>query len=335
MHISLRHRLARRRFPRPVIFAIALGTLAAAASRASAKEPAMLGACGGTTCAHGFTCQVVPGACPLIACRDGETCPPCTPQDSYVCAPSTCATDADCGADMVCASLDSTQCPVSPPTACGPNMDCSRPVMTDPAGATSTCTTTTYHQCTPRWQLPCQTAADCGAGFTCDEQQSCGCSGGGTVGGGVTPSGSSTPSSGGSTQTPPDCTCTGTGTSACTIIPTVCNTDAECLPGWTCQDLPSVRSCAVSPGGQQTCDPPPAIVKNCAPPYSSSSGTAVAGTPTTPSHTGAKAVDAPSPFAGCALAGSERDSSGVASLLGLIMVAAAWFTRDRRRRPRR
>src|SRR5437764_10754971 len=114
MHISLRHRLARYRFPRPVIFAIALGTLATAASHASAKEPNLPppGACGGTTCAHGFTCQVVPGACPLIACRDGETCPPCTPQDSYVCAPSTCATDADCGADMVCASLDSTQCPV-------------------------------------------------------------------------------------------------------------------------------------------------------------------------------------------------------------------------------
>ena len=173
MHISLRHRLAQRRFPRPVIFAIALGTLAAAAtSRASAKKPNLRSRrFGGTTCAQGFTCQVVPGACPLIACRDGETCPPCTPQDSYVCAPSACATDADCGADMVCASLDSTQCPVSPPTeVCAPNMDCSRPVMTDPAGSTSNCTTTTYHQCTPRWQLPCQTAADCGAGFTCDEQ---------------------------------------------------------------------------------------------------------------------------------------------------------------------
>jgi MYXO-CTERM domain-containing protein len=322
MHISLQQ----RRFPQPVIFAIMLGTLAAtAASRAAAKEPAMppQSTCGDTTCAYGFTCQVIPGACPLIACRAGEVCPPCDPQSSYVCAPSACATDADCGADTVCAAHETTQCPTSPPT-CAPNTDCSPPVTTDPPGATSNCTTTTYRQCTPRWQLPCQTAADCGAGFTCDEQQSCGCSGGGTVGGGA-PSGTSTPPA--TSQTPPDCTCTGTGTSACTVIPTSCNTDAECLPGWTCQVVPSARSCAVSSDGQPTCDPPPAVVKNCAPPYSSSSGTAVAGTP--------KAVDAPSPFAGCAVAGSERDSSGLASLLGLIMVAAAWLTRDRRHHARR
>jgi hypothetical protein len=107
------------------------------------------------------------------------------------------------------------------------------------------------------------------------------------------------------------------------------------LPGWTCQDLPSVRGCAVSAGGQQTCDPPPAVVKNCAPPYSSSYGPPNTGTTTPPTHTGAKAIDAPSPFAGCALAGSERDSSGVASLLGLIMVAAAWSTRHRSHRARR
>jgi len=335
MPIPLRHRLAERRFLRPAIFAIAVGMLAAtAASRASAKEPALppQGACGDTTCAYGFTCQVIPGACPLIACRDGEACPPCAPQDSYVCAPSSCATDADCGAFMVCAPLETTQCSVSPPAeVCAPNTDCSPPATTDPAGATSNCTTTTYHQCTPRWQLPCQTAADCGAGFTCDEQQSCGCSGGGSIGGGATPSsGSSTPPA--MPQAPPNCTCTGTGTSACAVIPTVCDTDAECLPGWTCQVIPSVRSCTLSPDGQPSCDPPPAVTKNCAPPYSSPSGATVDGTPTAPGHEGAKAADAASNWAGCAMAGSEHDSSRVASLLGLIMIAAAWLTRHRRHR---
>ena len=289
MHIPSRHR---------VIFGIALGTLAAlAASRASAKTPAML-TCGNTTCAHGFTCQVTPGACPAIACLDGADCPPCIAQDSYVCVPSACATDADCGADMVCASHETTQCPVSPPT-CAPNQNCSPPAKTDPAGVPINCTTTTYHQCTPRWQLPCQVAAECGAGFTCDEQQSCGCSGGGTVGSGTTPSGASTPAAG--TETAPDCTCT--GTSACTVIPTVCNTDAECLLGWTCQVAPSSGGCAASPDGQQSCPPPPPVVKNCAPPYASSSGTVVSGTPTPPNHDSAKTDDAPSPFAGCTVAG--------------------------------
>jgi hypothetical protein len=191
-------------------------------------------------------------------------------------------------------------------------------VMTD-AGATSNCTTTTTHQCTPRWQLPCQTAADCGPGFTCDEQQSCGCSGGG---GTTPPSGTSTPPP--TTQTPPACACTGTGKFACTVIPTVCNADSECLAGWTCQAITSGTTCAVSSNGQQTCDPPPAVVKNCAPPASSSPSTAVTGTP--------KDLSPPSPFAGCAVAGSERESSGVASLLGLIMIAAVWLTRSRSRR---
>jgi hypothetical protein len=340
MHNPSRQKLAAATsmVPRPVLLALALGTLTVAvAGQASAQE-----ACGETTCPRGFTCQAVPTPCPLIACLDGQSCPVCTPQTSYVCAPADCASDSDCGAEMVCAGFESTQCPTTPPTpACAPNTDCSAPETKTPANWSTTCTTTTSHQCAPRWQLPCRVSADCGPGFTCQEQQSCGCSGGGATGAGTTTP-SSTPPAATGDPTPPDCTCTGTGTSACVAIPEVCATDASCLPGWTCQAVPSASGCSVSSDGQRSCDTPPDPPKNCAPPYSGIAtsggrGTAVGSSaPSTPNEGGAKAVDTAAPVGGCMAAGIGRDTSNPGSLLVLALIAAAWLpTMIRRRRARR
>jgi hypothetical protein len=143
--------------------------------------------CGETECPKGYTCETGTAGCPAIACMDGEVCKPCEPAQYSYCVPAACETDADCGAHMKCAAIEQKECtgetaPATEP--CEPNTECK--VTAAPVESVE-CTTTTIHQCQPQWTLPCETAADCGEGFACKEQESCWCSGSsGSVGGGST-----------------------------------------------------------------------------------------------------------------------------------------------------
>jgi hypothetical protein len=156
------------------------------ANPAAAQE-----ACGDSECPKGYTCETVPAACPAIACAPGSECPPC---DGTVeqCVAESCDSDADCDEQMVCLTRTITECATDAP-ACEPGTDCGS------AAAPTDCTAASYSACVPRWTLGCVTAADCGEGFSCEEQLSCsapGSPGTGTGTGGSTP-GSVPPSDGG------------------------------------------------------------------------------------------------------------------------------------------
>jgi hypothetical protein len=123
----------------------------------------------------------------------------------------TCATDADCGAGLVCETVGGTACacaagescdcpeatelkacmpgPCESDTDCGDGLICVSyevPCATPAIACTPDsecpepppCTPTTASVCAPRWVLPCEQASDCGEGFTCDPIEVCTCSGG-------------------------------------------------------------------------------------------------------------------------------------------------------------
>jgi len=223
-------------------------------------------ACGETTCPQGFVCETQPAPCPAIACAEGQECPPCD-ATMEVCAPASCTSQADCGADMVCAGFDVRDCGGSAPAEpCERGEDCAAPA------APAECSSTTAYECTPRWQLPCAADADCGAGFRCVELESCSCAGSPAAPGGS--GGGAEPAPGARAPSPapvdpdadPSCVCEPSGQKSCEVVETACATNAECAAGWTCQDNPE-GVCWADANGQTGCTPAdPARL--CAPPYS-------------------------------------------------------------------
>ena len=167
------------------------------------------------------------------------------------CEPGPCQTDSDCGPDMVCHSESYSECSGGGSVApCEPGTKCeAKPVMTE-----VTCTTKTRSFCAFHWQLPCNAAADCGAGFTCQPLITTSCSGGTPVSGGSGTGVGGTP--GGSTSDPtlpPDnCTTTTTFPGSCQPVATICNVDADCPANWLCQDVvtPPKRGGATGVGGE-------------------------------------------------------------------------------------
>ncbi|HLK36868.1 MAG TPA: MYXO-CTERM sorting domain-containing protein [Polyangiaceae bacterium] len=318
-------------------------------------------------CGHGFTCQVSGGtACPAIACAPNENCPPidCTPTITKECAPGACATDADCATGMVCYAQTATACPSSPPSAaCDPSGPCPTPAPFD-AGA---CTTTTTRSCVPRYLLPCTQSTDCGAGFTCMPDESCGCSGSATVvGAHTTGSPSAAPDASPPPPVPaedagaPTCTCAPTGTSRCVVNTVTCTTNADCPAMWTCVQPPSplVTCGGAGVGAPSSDDGGPAVdpcsgaapapqPSMCQPPYydtpGSFSDTGNASAPGAPqAATGSGNESAPAAGArpapsskndssgGCTVA---RGPTGTGAALGLGLMALLAIAR--RRAPRR
>src|SRR5215203_2838830 len=145
-------------------------------------------------CMPGYHCEAQTfTTCPDIACAPGTDCggaAACTTTMAYGCVSNPCVDDRDCSENTVCVTetsgCASQTSPAAPP--CEPGTDCKTPPADlIPPGA---CDPIVTKSCKPRYELPCNTAADCGAGFTCVAESSCGCSG-------------STPSSGGSTDPAP------------------------------------------------------------------------------------------------------------------------------------
>lgn len=137
----------------------------------------------GVECPKGFGChKYEAGACASAPpCGAGEKCeapPPCEVMTQWDCIPLSCDSDADCADFMICHAETYSECSggaaVAP--ACPPNQTCPTPA---PAPAPMTCTQKTTKQCTPRYALPCNAAADCGNGFSCEAPEQCSCSGSG------------------------------------------------------------------------------------------------------------------------------------------------------------
>jgi MYXO-CTERM domain-containing protein len=228
------------------------------ASPAAAQE-----ACGDTECPKGYECKTEEESCPAIDCANGEECPPCEPQEVEYCSPLPCASDADCASDMTCYSEDVEECT-------GGSAPCARPedggAAECPPPVEEECTTTRRSQCVPRYLLPCETASDCGAGFTCDEIQRCGCSSSaGSSGSDGDPSEPVPADSEAGTDSDPDCTCEPTGKFMCQAIVTACSSDTDCESGWTCIDNPE-GVCSSDSEGNTDCEPAdPARL--CVPPH--------------------------------------------------------------------
>jgi hypothetical protein len=256
--------------PFSVAFTRGLMALVAVAPLALAFEAEAEEACGDRSCPTGFRCETYPTACPDIDCADDSgSCPACEPGTEELCVPATCRSNADCAADMLCVTEERTRCDDSAAADCGDAREGEKPDCAPAPEAN--CTTERVSQCVPRWQLPCTSAADCGAGFTCDQRESCTCSGSSGSGGGGDP-GTPTPADAeerAATPAPDDCSCVPSGEFGCAVIETACTSDESCPAGWTCEENRE-GVCWSGPEGSG-CEPAEPA-KLCAPPYSNLGG---------------------------------------------------------------
>ena len=209
-------------------------------------------------CGKGLSCQVDAIAVPPVAiCSAGDA--GCQPVDTTAtvtmsCQAASCTTDADCGANMVCHGQPQTTCtgdtPVTekcdPTTGCDPN---AVPVAVPPV-----CTTTTVSKCAYKYELPCNTDAECGDGFTCQPTTYGMCTGSTPSSGGGTASsggGSASSGTGGAVGTetavppvPPDvdagaapgvtCTTVSTYPGYCSAKTIPCTAATDCPANWSC-----------------------------------------------------------------------------------------------------
>jgi hypothetical protein len=317
--------------------------------------------CGdGAACGVGFECSVVgaSGSCGSTPpCAPGAECPepePCVTTELYGCTPAHCSVNAECASGMVCHAwvqgCAQTDC------ACAPDVpDCG-------CGASTACEAKTVSMCTPRYLLPCQVAADCGEGFTCEAQMTDCASSGSSGASDPLPggSGAAPAPAGGSAGVPSEplpvagCDPQPTGQLHCVAKPINCTSAAQCPAGWSCEQEVNVTSPACAPGENCEARPAPEPVSAvCRPPYYGSissddletpttsngqgtgtkDGGTVSGTPGGTPNPEATNDDSPSSneSAACQM-GHAPASSGVVSLLTLL---GALFGLQRRRTSQR
>ena len=221
-------------------------------------------------------CQEVDLPCATIDCDpSSESCPqPECEGSEHVCVPAPCASDADCGGELVCLEVSYDICsPVAVPPPCDPAFEeCDSGSGPDEEPVDPECETHTEAYCAPRWAGPCAEAADCGEGFACVEAEMCWCSGSAGSGGGD--------SGGGDDPAPPegddeplpsdeDCGCEGTGEFYCEPLEVECETADVCPEGWTCEAMTVAVACTYdAETGEEICEEPPeSDAGRCMPPY--------------------------------------------------------------------
>ncbi len=225
-----------------------------------ATPPDIQGECAvDADCPTNFTCET----------DDFETCAPCA-NDGTECTstcsggtysycmpppPTPCVSDVNCDGADVCVSYTYESCSGSSvDVACAEGEPCPEPT---PSPEPS-CESQTEAYCVPRYIAPCQAAADCGPGFTCEAIESCACSSGG-----------STDGSTGTDPVPDDnCSCEPSGELYCRLIMVECNTDADCAQDLECISGPSQDVPVVVDGGSGGVSPEPArdAASYCLPP---------------------------------------------------------------------
>lgn len=316
-------------------------------------------------CAKGWICHDSGTVnCAVPSCPAGEKCESqpadCAPSaTAKTCQPAPCHADSDCAEGMVCYTFTSQSCAAA---GCAAGQECPEPA--------ANCTTKTQSACAPRYVLPCTTASDCGSGFSCDSNEQCTCSGGGSA---PSPGGTDGGASAGSGSTPPpetSCTCEPSKEKSCHTDPVTCDADSDCLAGWTCTAFVSSAPCASGApepapgaGGQSGAIPAPppdcpapTETKQCVPPYYALIGGDNRGishdslaTPTSGSGTSEGASGAAIPptthnaddkgstsdgdstsSAGCSVTPGARTTGSTLALLGVLGL----FSALRRRRAR-
>jgi hypothetical protein len=272
---------------------LAFGLLGAAAAK-----PAWAAESCGLDCPLGTTCQIAPVVCAAVFCADDDAdCAPCDagqPGTPY-CASAACTSDSDCSDSMRCVDIGFECSSGEPIPAVAPSAGAGdeRANLPEPPA----CEQRVVRQCTLRWQLPCTADADCGEGFRCEETESC-----------------SVPPYDPSSGEPPssEVTCSLSGTFACKVIETECDSDADCPADFSCLDNPNA-ACSVSSDGQTACGPgdPPRL---CAPPLVLPPVTS--GDLASAASTSNASEVAPTPALADDVGGAEAAASGGCSLNG-------------------
>jgi hypothetical protein len=217
-------------------------------------------------CGAGYRCETYE----YQSCSGGGMCAPdgectdepvvCETSEYSSCAAAPCASDADCPDRMACHQQSYWVCDGgmaggaggAPAGSCRPDGSCDdpdsfpEPTCWEEAGDSL---------CTPRHQLPCEIAIDCGGGFDCIESIYWVCSGMGTAGAGgsigaagsgMEPAPPTEPPSGGEAQdagpgvpTPDgeyECHEESTGQFYCQLQDLPCGADADCPDGLECKE---------------------------------------------------------------------------------------------------
>jgi len=269
-------------------------------------------------CVDGFVCETMEvGYCEDVACPEGEECPEpvCGSETIGVCVPTTCTSDADCSEGLRCMAVTYDDCGEvvsSPP--CEEGGECTEP---DPVEEPD-CEPVTESYCLPQYVAPCTLDSDCGEGFECLPVEMCACSG-------YDPE---DPES----EPEPDCSCEPTGESYCSPIEVACETDDECLDGWSCGSADVTVACTFDPEtGEETCEEPE-VESSCFPPFWDLGWYGADEEPgALEMATGAENPRAQAPFedvvhdeaSGCTAAASNPgDSAALAWLIPLLVVVA-------------
>jgi hypothetical protein len=212
---------------------------------------------------------------------DGECTaeePVCETVEYSTCSPTPCASDGDCPDRMACHQQSYWVCDGgmaggaggsagAPAGSCRPDGSCD-----DPGSfPTPTCWQEPGESfCTPRHQLPCEVASDCGGGFDCIESIYWVCTGMGTAGSGAggspgsetpPPDGDPTPPVGSGGSSAPSAGAGGSpaggdyecheersGQFYCQLQELPCSADADCPDGLECADQYSYPPCVGTAG---------------------------------------------------------------------------------------
>ncbi len=183
----------------------------------------------------------------------------------YACVPKPCGEEEGaCEGDWSCTEIV-FECEDGEPSisvSCDPDEEgCAMP---DDGDDDDDCEDEIMNFCLPPWFGECESAADCGAHFTCEAREECSCD--------DSPPSSDTSGGGSSSDALSEdddgCTCTESDEKRCIPEEMSCEDDSSCPDEWGCAEAPSPPlACTVDPDGEEECEeaPPPDGPSYCRP----------------------------------------------------------------------